>query len=93
MLRTHHQKQETILIRTCVCFVSDNKSAVHSITSGDMGKKILAIKASSKSEEICAKLAFIYSDRDAFVLNMKYYINCLRIHSFPLYHFRTRQYW
>lgn len=62
----------------CVFCQKDDKSALHSVTSRDMGKKFVAIKASSKSEEIRARLAFINNDQDAFAQNLKYHINCLR---------------
>ena len=62
----------------CVFCQSDDKTVVHSVTSCDMGRKPLAIKNSSKSEDICARLAFLYNEKDAFAQNMKYHINCLR---------------
>jgi len=38
----------------------------------------LAIKESTKSEEVAARLAYLYNEKVAFAQNMKYHINCLR---------------
>ena len=42
-----------------------------------MGRKFVAIKSLCKSESICARLAFIYNDQDAFAQNMNYHVDCL----------------
>ena len=62
----------------CVFCQSNDNTAVHSVSSSDMGKKFLAIKEATKSVAVAARLAFIYTEKDAFAQNMKYHINCLR---------------
>ena len=62
----------------CIFCQSNDNTAVHCVSSSDMGKKFLAIKESTKSDEVAARLSFIYNEKDAFAQNMKYHINCLR---------------
>lgn len=41
-----------------------------------MGKKCLAIKESTKSEEVASRLAYDNDEKDAFAQNITYHINC-----------------
>lgn len=62
----------------CVFCQEDKTSPVHNVSSEEMGRKFLEIKASSKNNEICARLAFLFDEKDAFAQNMKYHTSCLR---------------
>ena len=84
-IETSCKRRKTFDKELCVFCQSNENTVVHSVSSSDMGKKFLAIKESTKNNEVASRLAFIFNEKDAFAQNMKYHINCLRKETRGLY--------